>query len=149
VEAWESLTAPAAPEAGSTAPPAFDLARHERALRARVRQEMIALVTALARRDFPEAALHLRSPAAAEEVAAGLETALAAFFEEYGEILCTPEARRAHHTRIVRSEPRRFEVSQVLLDPAGDHTWAVVGEVDLRQERDPQGPLVELIRIGP
>jgi len=40
-------------------------------------------------------------------------------------------------------------VTHVLLDPAGDYTWAVHGEVDLRSARDPEGPLVELSRIGP
>lgn len=148
VEAWESLTHPQAPAEVASATPAFDLVQNERALRARVRQEMLALVTALSRRDFAEAALLLRSePPGAE--ADALEAALAPFFAEYGELLLTPDARRAHHTRLVRSEPRRFEVSQVLLDPAGDHTWAIHGEVDLRRERDPQGPLVALIRIGP
>ena len=109
---------------------------------------MLALVSALAARDFSEAAALLR-PAPEAVTADELETAMAPFFEEYGELLRTPEARRAHHTRLVRAESRRFEVSQVLLDPEGDHLWAIHGEVDLRRERDPEGPLVELIRIGP
>ena len=35
------------------------------------------------------------------------------------------------------------------LGSAGDHLWAIHGEVDLRRERDPEGPLVALVRIGP
>jgi len=36
----------------------------------------------------------------------------------------------------------------VLVDPAGDNLWALHGEVDLRGQRDPEGPLVGLHRIG-
>jgi len=36
----------------------------------------------------------------------------------------------------------------VLVDAKGDNLWALHGEVDLRQERDPELPLVRLIRIG-
>jgi superfamily II RNA helicase len=148
VEAWQDLAGPAPAEEAQPAPPPFDLARHERALRARVRQDMHALVAALARRDFAEAATRLRDETPPEALAERLQAEMAAFFADYGELVTTPEARRAQHTRVVRSEPRRFQVTHVLLDPAGDHTWAVYGEVDLRSSRDPEGPLVELIRIG-
>jgi len=148
VEAWETLATPRDPEETPHAIQAFDLATNERALRARVRQEMLALVAALARREFGEAATLLRPVDDAPDPAE-LEASMTPFFEEYGELLFTPEARRAHHSRLVRTEPRRFDVSQVLLDPAGDHLWAIHGEIDLRRERDPEGPLVALVRIGP
>jgi superfamily II RNA helicase len=149
VEAWESLAEGAAQrEAPSAAPtPAFDLAKNERALRARVRQELLALVVALAQQDYEEAARYLHSEDP-DTLASDLEAALAPYFAEYETILLTPEARRAHHTRVVATGPRCWEVTQVLLDPVGDNTWAVHGEVDLRQERDPDGPLVTLRRIG-
>jgi superfamily II RNA helicase len=147
VEAWESLSEPREPGEAPPAPRPFDLATNERALRARVRQEMLALVAALARREFGEAVALLRAGDGAPDPDE-LEAAITPFFEEYGGLLLTPEARRAHHTRLVRTEPRRFDVSQVLLDPAGDHLWAIHGEVDLRSERDPEGPLVALVRIG-
>ena len=54
-----------------------------------------------------------------------------------------------NNTRIEKTQRRQWDVSQVLLDPAGDHLWAIHGEVDLRAERDPQGPLVAVRRIGP
>jgi hypothetical protein len=40
-------------------------------------------------------------------------------------------------------------VAQVLCDPVGDDLWALHGEVDLTGQRDPEGPLVRLRRIGP
>ena len=147
VEAWQSLVAPR-PQAEPAPERPFDLVLHAPALRARVRQEMLALVAAAARGDYAEAAAFARDAAGEPLEPEELERALAPFLEEHGEIVITPEARRAHHTRIERREPRLFEVSQVLLDPAGENLWAIHGEVDLRTERDPEGPLVRVYRVG-
>ena len=57
-------------------------------------------------------------------------------------------ARKVDTTALRAAGPRRFDVTQVLCDASGDHLWALHGEVDLRQERDPELPLVRLIRIG-
>ena len=77
-----------------------------------------------------------------------LEAALAPFYEEYGEIVLTPDARRAHHTATRATGPRTWDVAQVIVDPLGDNLWALHGAVDLRGQRDPEGPLVALRRIG-
>jgi hypothetical protein len=152
LEAWEALLepgerpAPRTPEAA--APPAVDLARHERLLAARVRAELHQVVGALARGDFEEAAAGLRQDEGDPWDAGRLERALAPFLAEYGQLLFTPDARRADQTLLRRTGPRQFEVSQVLLDPAGDGLWALLGEVDLRAERDPEAPLVRPRRIG-
>jgi len=150
LEAWEGLVRPSEAAAGPEAPaPRFDLATQERALAARARQELLAVVRALARRDYEEAASGVRQDADDPWDAARFEAALAPFHEEYGEVLFTPEARRAHHARLVASGPRTWDVTQVLLDAAGDGLWALHGEIDLRDERDPPGPLVRPLRIGP
>jgi hypothetical protein len=125
-----------------------DLARHERLLTARVRAELHQLVGALARGDYEEAAAALRQEEGDAWDAARLERALSPFLAEYGRLVFTPEARRADRTLLRRTAPRQFEVSQVLLDPLGDGLWALVGEIDLRAERDPEAPLVRLRRIG-
>ena len=44
--------------------------------------------------------------------------------------------------------PRTWEVQQVLLDPNEDNLWCIYGEVDLSDERDPEDPLIRLVRIG-
>lgn len=152
LEAWEERVQPVGAEAsaGPEAPaPRFDLATRERALTARARQELLALVRSLAHRDFEEAASSVRADPDDPWDAARFEAALAPFHEEYGDVLFTPEARRAHHTRLVPSGPRTWDVTQVLLDAHGDGLWALHGEIDLRHERDPEGPLVRLLRIGP
>jgi superfamily II RNA helicase len=148
IDAWESLLGPAAegPEARPAQP--FDLAKNARALRARVRQELLGCVAALAHGDYEDAALFLHPDPEDAWDAQRLATALAPFLAEYGRIELTPEARRAHWTHLAPKGERRWDVAQVLLDPQGDHLWALHGEIDLRTERDPEAPLVRLRRIG-
>ncbi len=152
-----------------------ELIADPKAFGARVRAEMHLLVRTLAARDWAAAAESVRggaptpasaaaeedSTVAAEVRAAGEETGgeawdaerfereLAPFFAEHSELLFTPEARRHQFTGIRRTGDRTWEVSQTLLDPEGDNLWAITGEVDLRDPRALDGPLVRLLRIGP
>ncbi len=151
VDAWEALVDPGGPAArggASPEPPRFDLVSRPKVLAARVRAEFHALVHDLATGAFDEAAERLRpdpeDPWSGERLAA----ALAPFFEEYGCIDFTPRARQSHHTRLDPREPRRWTVSQVLCDPQQEDLWALVGEVDLTRDPDPEGPLIRLTRIG-
>jgi superfamily II RNA helicase len=149
LEAWESLVAPApATELAPAAAPRFDLAGQPRLLTARVRSELLSLVRALAARNYEEAARCVHPDPDDPWDAARFEAALAPFLEEYGAILFTPEARRAHHTSLRAGGLRHFDITQVLCDASGDNLWALHGEIDLRQDRDPDLPLVRLIRIG-
>jgi hypothetical protein len=148
LEAWESLVAPAPDAPALAAPPRFDLASQPRLLTARVRSELLSLVRALVVRDYEEAARWVHPEPGDAWDPARFEAALAPFHAEHGGILWTPEARRAHHTTLRAAGPRRYDVAQVLVDASGDNLWALHGEVDLRQERDPELPLVRLIRIG-
>jgi hypothetical protein len=149
LEAWESLVSPA-PETAAlpAAAPRFDLALAPKLLIARVRSELLSLVRALALRDYEEAARWVHLDPADSWDAARFEAALAPFHAEQGAIVFTPDARRAHHTALRAAGPRRFDVTQVLVDANGDNLWALHGEVDLRQDRDPELPLVRLVRIG-
>jgi superfamily II RNA helicase len=151
VETWETLLHPqereARAEAARAAPP-FDLALHERALAARVRSEMHALVRALAAGAFDEAPGCVRQDPEDPWDAARFQRALAPFFEEYERLVFTPEARQSHRTLLRHTAPRTWDLFQVLLDPRGDGIWAIEGVVDLEGEKDPVGPLVRLRRIG-
>ncbi|MEM7410568.1 MAG: DUF3516 domain-containing protein [Myxococcota bacterium] len=150
LEAWEALVAPDATRerAATPEPPRFDLAAQPRLLRARVRSELLAIVRALSHRDYGGALEWLCPDGEERWDAARLEADLETFHEEYGAILFTPEARQAHWTQLKPVAERRWQVSQVLLDSAGDHLWALHGEVDLRQDREPDAPLFQLLRIG-
>jgi superfamily II RNA helicase len=147
-EAWERLLRPEA-ETPAAAPPPFDLALQPRALAARARAELAALVRDLAARDFEAAARRLAATPEDPWDAGRLAAALAPFFEEYGEIDFTPRAREARRTTLRQRAPRRFDLAHVLCDARGDDLWALHGEIDLTRERDPEGPLLRLRRIGP
>ncbi len=146
MEAWEELREPEA-AAGAAAPRAFDLALHERLLAARVRAELHALLRALAAADYEEAARCVRQDPDDLWDAARFERGLAAFLEDYGRLVSTPEARQARHTLLKRTGPRTWEAFQVLVDPEGENLWALEVELDLRGERDPEGPLLRMRRL--
>ena len=76
------------------------------------------------------------------------EQAVAPYLEEYEKILFTPDARNSRRTLIKSTGPRRWDVSQVLVDPQGDHLWAIEGAIDLSKQRDPEDPIVRVRRIG-
>jgi len=148
MEAWEDLFREAPAAAAQDSAPLLDWATNPRLLAARVRSELHGLVHALSKGDFAAAPDFVRAdddePWTAERFAAALEP----FLAEYERVRFDPEARQSHWTRLEAVSPRRWRVSQTLLDPAGDALWAIEGEVDLTGERDPQGPLVRVRRIG-
>jgi superfamily II DNA/RNA helicase len=127
-----------------------ELVADPRAFAARVRAEMHLLVRTLAARDWEAAAESVKATAETGAWdAERFESELAPFFAEYGDLLFTPEARRHQFTHIQRTGDRTWEVRQTLLDPQGDNLWAIAGEVDLRDPHALEGPLVQLMRIGP
>jgi hypothetical protein len=150
VEAWETLLhpEPGRPREARGAPPPFDLAREPRLLAARARSEMHALVRAFAEGDYESAAAAVLQDPDDPWEAQRFESALAPFFEEYDHIVFTPDARQARYTHLEPTAPRKWNLFQVLVDPAGDGLWAIHGEIDLTGQRDPEGPLVRLRRIG-
>jgi superfamily II RNA helicase len=149
IEAWEILADPTAETEGSKAEaPRFDLAAQPTLLAARARSELHTLVRALSVRDFEAAAACVHQDADDPWDARRFEQALEPYFEEYENILFTPDARNSRRTLIKSTRTRRWDVSQVLVDPEGDCLWAIEGAIDLSQQRDPEDPIVQIRRIG-
>ena len=152
VEEWEERMRPGGgsprPDRAASAPQPYDLARHPRALAARVRGELHQLVRALAARDWEAAVACVRPDPDDPWDEARFEQALARFFAEHERIVFEPRARTADKTVLHPEGPRRWRVQQVLCDPSGDDLWHVSGEVDLESERSPAGPIVRVRRIG-
>ena len=122
---------------------------------ARVRSEMHLLVQALAKRDWEEAAekiVHERRPPVADAAdvwdAGRLEAALAPFFEEYAELITSPESRRHHWTQIRPIGDRQWEVQQTLIDPLLDNFWGIRARVDLRRATSVEVPLLKIETIA-
>ena len=53
------------------------------------------------------------------------------------------EATRA----LIEQEGRRWSVTQIVDDPAGDHEWAVVADVDLDASDEAGGPALAGVRL--
>ena len=151
VDEWESMVRPGEvreAKAAPVRPQPLDLARHPKALAARIRGEMHLLVRALAGGHYEDAAGYVRQDEDDAWDAARFEAALAPFLAEYGRIVFDGRARLADQTLIKTVAQRRFEVHQKLLDRNGDGFWHIEGEVDLEGERAPEGPLLRMRRIG-
>jgi hypothetical protein len=150
LEEWQGLLRPERGEGDTLPEPASGPAGgpEPRAFRARLRAEIHALVRALSRRDFEEATRCVARDPQDPWDAARFETALAAYFDEYEDIVFEPRARLAHHTTIREEGPRRWQWTQVLVDPRDENFWCVEGWVGLTGDRLPEEPLIRVRRIG-
>jgi superfamily II RNA helicase len=152
IDEWERLRDPtyqAAPVADARAvlgppPPWAD----PRAFAARLRNELHALLVALARKDWEAARAALTPASGAEWPKERLEAELAPYFEAHPRIDVTPAARRPNHTFVKELAPRRWEATQQIVDEAGEVDWAIFCEVDLTGDFDRERPLLTLLRVG-
>ncbi len=150
IDEWERLRDPAYQAAAKADPRAVlgppPVWADPRAFAARIRNELHALLVALARKDH-EAALAALAPGT-DWTAPRLEAELAPYWAAHPKIDTTPAARRPHHTFVKELAPRRWEAVQRLVDEAGEVDWAIVCELDLSGPHDPERPLLSLVRIG-
>ncbi|MDX1998471.1 MAG: DUF3516 domain-containing protein, partial [Thermoanaerobaculia bacterium] len=127
-----------------------ELASDSKLLAARVRTELHLLVKALAERNWEDAAAAVVQNAEDPWDERRFETAMAPFWEDWGDLVATAEARRHKWTTIKKVGEREWEVEQVLLawgrgEEAGEVLetgWAVRGRVDLSGAREVEGALV-------
>lgn len=125
----------------------LDISRDKRVFFARIRAELHALVKALAHGDYEEAEALIRQDPAEPWDAARLEAAMAPYVEEFGAPVFDHRARFGDKTRITPDGLHRWSVAQVLVDTEEQNLWAIHGVVDLRDDKAPEGPMVQLIRI--
>jgi len=161
VDEWERMreaaeapprAAPAAlAAAGEGAPRAtapLDPAASPRAFLTRVRAELHRLLGALARRSHEEAAAAIHQPEEGAWTPRRLEEATAPYWAEHSRMDLTPRARRPENTFLTEIGPRRWQAVQRIVDEDGEVDWMLECIVDLSAPRDPDLPLVELVRVG-
>jgi len=170
VTEWEQLVLGGqAPSA--EAPRPVDISLDRRAFRARIRAELHALVRALSQGDWDEAAACLSSDTPDRWSADDLSHALEPFILEHGPVAFDHRARLASHTRIDPAGPHQWTVRQALLpamtgvygdpdatgfehlDPMFDEgaetvAWGLDARIDLREDTNPDGPLLRLLSIA-
>jgi hypothetical protein len=152
IQEWERLMYGESAASRESAEEPLDITKDKKALRARIRAELHAIVRALAVGDWEDAAHAVRSPD--DEVGGEpwgperFEAALRPFFEEHERLVFDHAARMADKTIVRQVGPFRWEVKQVLCDPGGHNAWALEGIVDLNANRAPEGPMIAITRIG-
>jgi superfamily II RNA helicase len=143
LDEWEQLTDPD-PDLRPTAEvvPAQPqlISANERAFRVLVRNAMFRRVELAALRRWQELAELETDSGRALLDAEGWRTALEEYFDEHADI-DTGQDARGPHMLLIEKEPTRWLVQQILGDPAGDHDWRILAEVDLTAS-DARGELV-------
>ena len=143
LDEWEALVDPDRPESVESAHAARDAAVarpitvNTRAFTVLVRNAMFRRVELLARRAYDELG---DLDAASGLDAAAWEDAGAAYFAEHDHLDTGPDAR-GPAMFLVEKDAGRWRVQQILGDPAGDHDWRILAEVDLPAS-DEDGDLV-------
>lgn len=161
VEEWERMAF--GPEASdeTEGPQVVDISADPRAFKARVRADLHAFVRALANGDYEEALLLIRPLEGTQTWSSvSLEAALCPYIEQYGGITFNHRARMSEHTVMGLEEPHRWRVTQTLIDePAAPlHDLEELAEpdnatflhcvVDLRDNTDPSGPVLTLLKVA-
>jgi hypothetical protein len=73
---------------------------------------------------------------------------MAPYWAEHARVDLSPRARRPDQTFLAVAGPRRWRAVQRIVDEAGEADWMLDCAVDLSAPRDPDLPLLELVRIG-
>ncbi len=151
LQEWESrIGGEPAPkqDTPAVAPRKRRLADDPRALRARARTELHALVRALSQKDWEEAERCVRTDPESPWNAGRFKEALAPYFAAHERVRFDPAARQAHLTSFNDVETGVWHVQQTLLDPAEVDTWCVEAAIDLRAgEPAPEEPVLRILGI--
>ncbi len=146
LDEWEQLTSPELPHDVPVAVPARPrpLTGNDRAFTAMVRNALFRRVELFARRRWAELGeLDAGSGWNAERWA----EAGADYFDEHDDIGIGPDARGPAMV-IIDRQPGRWEVRQIIDDPAREHDWAIVAEIDLAASDEEGAAVIRLIGVG-
>jgi superfamily II RNA helicase len=146
LDEWEQLVDPAQPDAPQRvdAPPP-PLTANARAFMVLVRNAMFRRVELVALRRWDELG-ELDGEAGWD--AERWHEALTPYFEEHADVGTGPDARGPRLLQVERG-PSRWDVRQVLDDPAGDHDWAIHAVVDLPASDEAGAAVVTVTAVEP
>lgn len=151
IEAWEQLLIPQS-ESVENLSTTLNWAYHPdtnlKPFKARVRADLFALLSALARDNFDEAASILRQDQADVWSAARLESALGSFYAEHQKIICDARARAPGLTQIERIDAQSWRVRQSILDEEEVSDWYIEGEIVVDDTLRIDSPIIRLVSIG-
>ena len=136
-----------------------DITRNAARFTALIRNNVFAVIRALANEDFATAAEELGKSAAVSTDTAipvpdwtpeRLREVFDAYVAAHGRIRLDPEARNARHTYVRPIEPEKcWRVEQVLVDTMDQNDWVLEFRVDLARSGTEGRPVMVLARWGP
>jgi superfamily II RNA helicase len=151
LDEWARLADPAAVAAAVERTPEDEgpppVTRNPRAFRVLVRNAMFRRVTLAAREDWAGLG---ELDAGAGWDADAWAAALDPYVDDHDEIGTGPAARSPELFILDTGDrgSRVWQVTQILDDPAGDHDWRIVAEVDLDASDEAGEPVVTVTRVG-
>nr|WP_042195283.1 DEAD/DEAH box helicase [Kibdelosporangium sp. MJ126-NF4]CEL21893.1 putative helicase [Kibdelosporangium sp. MJ126-NF4]CTQ92673.1 putative helicase [Kibdelosporangium sp. MJ126-NF4] len=144
IDEWEKLANPDDEQVQQQDDTPPGVTQNDRAFRVLVRNAFFRRIELAARRDYYE--LSLLDEADGWDYESWQE-ALAPYFEEHDELPAGPSAR-GPHLFVVEQKPDKWLVRQIVDDPAGDHDWAISGEVDLAASDEAGTAVVHITEVG-
>lgn len=154
---WEALANPELAEERANRPPEVkDVFTNERALRVMIRNAVWRVVQLLARQDYTQAASALADLGSPEHgvngaawSAVALDKQLAPYFEQYGQLLVTADARGPSRLLIEPWQGQTSAVRQVLTDPEEHLEWSLRFLLHIDASRRAGRPVLTLASLGP
>jgi hypothetical protein len=147
LEEWEGMTGTeSAPrDDDEELPQVAPIWTNQKYVEARIRTESHELLRALSQQDWELATGCIRNPEQWDEET--FEQTMAPFFEEYEEVRFDHQARFPKWNRQEKSGPKTWDVTQTILDDAGDNFWYFRAEVDFEDPPDSDEPWITLVTI--
>lgn len=146
LDEWEQLTSPDQPHDVPVPVPARPrpLTGNDRAFTAMVRNALFRRVELFARRRWYDLG---ELDAASGWTSERWQEIGEDYFDEHADVGIGADARGPALLMIDRS-PGRWRVRQILDDPAGDHDWAIIAEVDLEASDEEGAAVIRLVDAG-
>ncbi|CAM3251680.1 DUF3516 domain-containing protein [Mycobacterium frederiksbergense] len=146
LDEWEQLTSPDQPHDAPVAVPARPrpLTGNERAFMAMVRNALFRRVELFARRRWYDLG---ELDAASGWTSERWQEVGEDYFAEHDDVGIGADARGPALLMIER-QPGVWQVRQILDDPAGDHDWALLAEVDLEASDEEGAAVIRLVDAG-
>lgn len=146
LDEWEQLTSPDQPHDVPVAVPARPrpLTGNERAFTAMVRNALFRRVELFARRRWYDLG---ELDAATGWTAERWQETGEDYFAEHDDVGTGADAR-GPALLIIDRQPGVWQVRQILDDPAGDHDWALLAEVDLEASDEEGSAVIRLVDAG-
>ncbi|KRD07971.1 DEAD/DEAH box helicase [Mycobacterium sp. Root265] len=146
LDEWEQLTSPDQPHDVPVAVPARPrpLTGNERAFTAMVRNALFRRVELFSRRRWYDLG---ELDAASGWTAERWQEVGEDYFAEHDDVGTGADAR-GPALLIIERQPGVWRVRQILDDPAGDHDWALLAEVDLEASDEEGAAVIRLVDAG-